>query len=76
MQEHIREIAARNRYLALSKNAMATRVFQSQQDAKLRQARERQENKMPEDQITIPPVKVSESLEMPNLKRLLGVAPE
>jgi hypothetical protein len=76
MEEHIRQIAARNRYLALNKNAVATRVFQSQQDAKLREARERQENRMPEDQIKIPPAKVSESIEMSNLRRLLGVASE
>jgi hypothetical protein len=74
MEEHIRQITARNRYLALNKNAIATRTFQSQQDAKLRQARERQENRTPEDQIKIPPARVGESFEMPNLRKLLGVA--
>jgi hypothetical protein len=73
MGEHTRQIAARNRYLALNKKAIATKVFQSQQDAKLRSARERQEMRMPEDQIKIPAAKFRNSQEMPHLRGLLGL---
>jgi hypothetical protein len=73
MEEHTRQIAARNRYLALNKKAMATKVFQSQQDAKLRSAKERQSMRMPEDQVTIPGVKVRQSESFPQIRRLLGL---
>jgi hypothetical protein len=73
MGEHTRQIAARNRYLALNKKAIATKVFQSQQDAKLRSARERQEMRMPEDQIKIPAAKFRNSQELPHLRGLLGL---
>jgi pantothenate synthetase len=73
MEEHTRQIAARNRYLALNKKAIATKVFQSLQDARLRAARERQGMRMPEDQVTIPVVKMRQSEGFPQIRRLLGL---
>jgi hypothetical protein len=75
MEEHTRQIAARNRYLALNKKAIATKVFQSQQDAKLRTAKERQTMRMPEDKIKIPPantIRQSDAF-LPQLHTLLGL---
>lgn len=73
MEEHTRQIAARNRYLALNKKALATKVFQSQQDAKLRSAKERQNNKMPEGTTRIQSTRAKQGAELTNLKSLLGL---
>jgi hypothetical protein len=73
MEEHTRQIAARNRYLALNKKTIATRVFQSQQDATLRSAKERQEGRKRSNFVTVKKKKVWESQELPNLERLLGL---
>jgi hypothetical protein len=73
MGEHTRQIAARNRYLALTKKSIAIKAFQSQQDAKLRSARERQEMRMTKDQIMIPAARVRNSQDMPHLRGLPGI---
>jgi hypothetical protein len=74
MEEHTRQIAARNRYLALNKKTVATRVFHSQQDAMLRSAKSRQEDKMKPDVGRAPiTTTVRWSQEMPHLEKLLGL---
>jgi hypothetical protein len=73
MEEHTRQVAARNRYLALNKKAIATRVFQSQQDATLRSAKERQEGRKRTNLLKTKKIKIRESQELPNLERLLGL---
>ena len=50
MEESTRRIVAMNRYLALNKNALESRGFESRQDAALRSAKERQEEKIAEKQ--------------------------
>lgn len=76
MEEHTRQIAARNRYLALNKKALATKVFQSQQDAKLRSAKERQTMNLPIDQLrTMQKTQKTRksSADLTSLKSLLGI---
>ncbi|OHT16475.1 hypothetical protein TRFO_02754 [Tritrichomonas foetus] len=74
MEEHTRQIAARNRYLALNKKALATKNFQSQQDAKLRAAKERQTMKMPIDHQKTQTQRPRQSAaDLHNLKGLLGI---
>ena len=72
MEERTRQIAARNRYLALNKRAIETKSFQSQQDAKLRMARERQESKIQKPLKPSPQRKKKES-ELIRLKSILGI---
>lgn len=76
MEEHTRQIAARNRYLALNKKALATKVFQSQQDAKLRSAKERQSMNLQMDQIKTMQRTQNQrksAAELTSLKGLLGL---
>jgi hypothetical protein len=73
MEEHMREIAARNRYLALNKKALAEKTFQSQQDAKLRTAKERQTMRMPDEKVPIPLSKPKSGGDLVHLKELLGL---
>ena len=74
MEEHTRQIDARTRYLALNKKAMATKTFQSQQDGRLRAARDRQSLAMNDNNLekstTRKPMK---STELKTLKGLLGI---
>ena len=72
MEEHMREIQARNRYLAINKKALVTKGFQSQQDAKLRTAKERQNSSLKEDIIINTP-KNKNNIELTNLKNILGL---
>lgn len=71
MEEHTRQIAARNRYLALNKKALETRGFESRQDAALRSARDRQLEKTNADQA--PPKKQKPKGELVRLKQILGL---
>ena len=75
MEEHTRQIAARNRYLALNKKAITAKVFQSQQDAKLRTAKERQTMDLPiKQQQQAMSIKQRQSAaDLVNLKGLLGI---
>ena len=76
MEEHTRQIAARNRYLALNKKALATKVFQSQQDAKLRSAKERQTMNLQMGQIKTmqrTQQQRKSAAELSSLKGLLGL---
>ena len=73
MEEHTRQIAARNRYLALNKKALATKMFQGQQDAQLRSAKERQTTRLTEERAKIGPSKPKPSGDMKGLKSLLGL---
>ena len=73
MEEHTRQIAARNRYLALNKKALATKMFQSQQDAQLRSAKERQTTRLIEERERIGPTKLKAGGDMKGLKALLGL---
>ena len=52
MEESTRRIVAMNHYLALNKNTLETRGFESRQDAALRSAKERQEDKLAEKQFS------------------------
>jgi hypothetical protein len=72
MEEHMKTIAARNRYLALNKRARATQTFESQQEAKLRTARERQTMKMPPESISASALRKPER-DLAKLKELLGL---
>jgi len=72
MEEHVREIQARNRYLAINKKALATKGFQSQQDAKLRSAKERQTSLMKEG-TRVGTAKAKSTNELSSLKGLLGL---
>jgi hypothetical protein len=72
MDEHMRAIAARNRYLALNKRELQERVFESRQDAALRSAKDRQDAKMPEQPAT-PVKKKRKKAELVNLKAILGI---
>lgn len=74
MEEHTRQIAARNRYMALNKKALAANVFTSQQDAKLRSAKERQTLNLKDQtkSTNLSPTRKS-SAELVNLKGLLGI---
>lgn len=72
MEEHMREISARNRYLALNKRALEVKAFQSHQDARLRMAQERQNNKIQKPLKPSTPKKKKET-ELVRLKAILGV---
>jgi hypothetical protein len=72
MQEHMKTIAARNRYLALNKRARQTATFESQQDAKLRTAKERQTMRMPPEKIAVAGNQKPER-DLAQLKELLGL---
>lgn len=73
MAEHTMKIEARNRYLALNKKALQEKVFQSQQDGKLRAARERQESLMKYDCILPKTKGPTTNGDLQSLKTLLGV---
>lgn len=72
MEEHSRQIAARNRYLAVNKKALEQKTFQSQQDAQLRGAKERQNSRL-KDPISHKASRHKKTQEMTQLKELLGL---
>ena len=74
MEEHMRTIQARNRYLALGKKAQAEFSFQSKQDGNLRTAKERQASMLKDDRS--PPKTARRQKvapELTNLKGMLGL---
>ena len=74
MEEHARQIDARTRYLALNKKTLATKVFQSQQDGRLRAAKERQTRAMNETGLEKKSTKNTyANAELTSLKGLLGM---
>jgi hypothetical protein len=73
MDERTRQIAARNRFLALNKRAVSVRVFQSQQEASLRSAKDRQQDRKRPQAVTVSPTRKRRSQGLPNLETLLGL---
>lgn len=71
--EITRQIAARNRYLALNKDALSQRNFQSLEDTKLRMARERQESQLRNPEDLYLRKKPKKKKELKGLNALLGV---
>lgn len=72
MEERTRQIAARNRYLAINKRAVEVKAFQSHQDARLRMARERQDSRI-QKPLRPPTPKKKKETELVRLKAILGV---
>lgn len=72
MEERTRQIAARNRYLAINKRAVEVKAFQSHQDARLRMARERQDSRI-QKPLRPPTPKKKKETELVRLKSILGV---
>jgi hypothetical protein len=73
MDEHMRAIAARNRYLALGKKAVEERGFESLQDGRVRSAKERQDEKAA-DNLGALSARRKRKPELSNLKVMLGLS--
>jgi hypothetical protein len=68
--EHMRQIAVRNRYLALNQRELETRGFESRQEARLRTAKEKQDEKL----IELPELKKkTKKGDLVNLRAILGI---
>ncbi|EAY12114.1 hypothetical protein TVAG_301310 [Trichomonas vaginalis G3] len=72
-EEHMKQIQARNRYLAINKKAMKEKAFQAKTDGNLRTAKERQMSQLKTEDRNTQPKKKKIEPELTNLKSLLGI---
>lgn len=72
-EEHMKQIQARNRYLALNKKAMKEKAFHAKTEGNLRTAKERQISQLKDEERNTPPKKKRIEPELTNLKGLLGL---